>query len=194
MCNTFAVSNLTSVSFDPPQCPLEQSNALSTAEFSNVFDNNEETCYNFSDEEYVTLSLEFLSLDSGINHFRFIMNASQDCYSDNFLWLIGGETVSIKPMECEVNQDTSNGNKLCEITCYCVCAIECSRAYFQSQQLPWLDNHLSICHWAQVLTGQVEPEVIQWIRLGSWSHSRWSDAFQLWPLLDILSRSRLLLE
>ena len=176
--NSFPVSTLSSVSFDPPQCPLGQSNALSTTEFSNVFDDDEETCYDFSDEKYVTLSFEFLSHDLGINHFRFVMNASQDCNADNFLWFVGGDIVSTKPLECAVDQDMSSGNKLCEITCCCVCATECSHVYFQAQQLPWLDNQLNICHLEQVLTGQViEPEVIQWIRMRPRSHSKWLAAF-----------------
>ena len=156
------MSNLTSVSFDPPQCTLEQSNALPTTEFFNITDADNETCHNFSDDEYVTLSFGFLSHDSGINHFHLVMDASQDCNADKFLWFVDGESISANPLQCSANQVKNDGKKLCEITCRCMCATQCSHVYFQVQQLPWLDNQLSICHWEHVLSGQVvKPEVNQ---------------------------------
>ena len=159
--NSFSASILTSVSLDPLPCPLGQSNAVSPQEFPSISDDDDETCYNFSDIEYLTLSFEFISHDSGINHFLLIMKAAQDCDADNLLWFVDGGSVSIKPSECSVNQITIFDNKLCEITCRCMCATQCSHVYFQVQQLPWLDNRLSICHWEHVLAGQVvEPKVI----------------------------------
>ena len=93
------------------------------------------------------------------------MNASQDCEAKNFLWFVTGELLDAKPSECDVKQVASDDKKLCEIMCYCACTTECSYVHLQVQQLPWKDNQLGICHWEQVLTGQVvEPEVVtsQW--------------------------------
>ena len=158
------MSYLTFASFDPPQNPSDQPSIVqSTPRFSDILDDREETCHDFSDTEFLNLVFTFLSLDSGINHFRFLMNASQDCEAKNFLWFVTGELLDAKPSECDVKQVTSDDKKLCEIMCYCACAAECSYVHLQVQQLPWKDNQLSICHWEQVLTGQVvEPEVVKW--------------------------------
>ena len=183
MRHSFAVLNLTSVSFDPPQCPLRQSSALSTTKFSNIFDTDNETCHKFCNEEYMTLSFGFLSHDSDINHFTLLWKLHEITTLISICGLLGEKVFLL--ICCNVTSSRIREMVRNSVTEHVSAGVPLNSVKSTSKYSIYLGKTTS---WPSVIGNMCQPD--KWLTQSSFnylkkrqkclSESIWRVVFQVW--------------